>query len=206
VQVFLHQVTAESIFYRTKPDCSKSKRLITSLANALYNKPGENPLKKVDFQPYAQAVLDRLDDNDEELATLANNLSTLYQALGQLDRALEYQLKALAIREKILSADHPHLAQSYNNVATIYRAMGQLDRALEYQLKALEIKEKILSADHPDLATSYNNLSTIYFYLGRKKEALEYAQRAVAILEKLFPAGHPNLDIMRKNLEIIKKM
>ncbi len=69
-QVFLHQVTAESIYYRTKPDCSKSRSLITSLADALHNEPGENPLKKIDFQPYAQALLDKHNEYDAELAKL----------------------------------------------------------------------------------------------------------------------------------------
>ncbi len=200
LQVFLHQVTAESIFYRTKPDCSKSKSLITSLANALYCEPGENPLEKAEYQPYASAVLDRLKEDDEELARLANELSLLYQDMGQLDRALEYQLKAMAIDEKNFSADHPDLAISYNNVAAIYQAIGKLDRALEYQLKALEIDEKILPADHPDLAISYNNISQIYQDMGQLDRALEYQLKAMAIDEKNFSKDHPDLAISYNNV------
>ncbi len=205
VQVFLHQVTAESIYYRTKPDCSKSKRLITSLADALSCEPGENRLKKVDFQPYAQAALDRLNEDDKELATLANNISLLYQDIGQLDRALEYQLKAMAIYDKILSQDHPSLAKSYNNVAAIYQDMGQLDRALVYSLKTVAIFEKILSADHPSLATSYNNVSMIYLDMGQLYRALEYQLKAMAIIEKILPADHPSLAISYNNISGIQR-
>ncbi len=205
LQVFLHQVTAESIYYRTKPDCSKSRRLITSLANALYYEPGENPLEKAEYQPYAQAVLERLNDDDEELARLANQLSLLYLAMGQLERALEDQLKSLKIKEKILSHDHPSLATSHNNVAMIYQAMGSLDQALAYQLKALGIREKILSADHPSLATSYNNVATIYKDMGSLDQALAYQLKAMGIREKILSADHPHLASSYNNVALIYK-
>ncbi len=203
MQVFLHQGTAESIFYRTKPDCSKSKRLITSLANALYYEPGENPLKKVDFLPYAQAVLERLNENDEELARLANHLSLLYQAMGSLDQALAYQLKAIVIWDKVLSADHPSLATSYNNVSLIYRDMGKLDQALDYSLKSLTIREKILSADHPSLATSYNNVALIYKDMGSLDQALAYQLKALEIDEKILSQSHPSLATSYNNVSLI---
>jgi tetratricopeptide (TPR) repeat protein len=77
---------------------------------------------------------------------LANQLSLLYKDMGQLDRALEYQLKAMAIREKILSADHPSLAQSYNNLSAIYFNLGRIQEALDYAQRAVAILEKLFPA------------------------------------------------------------
>lgn len=39
------------------------------------------------------------------LATNYNNISTIYQAMGELKKALEYQEKALKIREEILGRE-----------------------------------------------------------------------------------------------------
>ena len=43
-----------------------------------------------------------LDKNHPYIATSYNNLSHIYQAMGDLSKALEYQLKAVEIREKVL--------------------------------------------------------------------------------------------------------
>ncbi|NIM13604.1 MAG: tetratricopeptide repeat protein, partial [Candidatus Aminicenantes bacterium] len=70
-----------------------------------------------------------------------NNLSNIYQDLGQFDRALEFQEKAQKIWEAVLDKNHPDLAKSYNNLSMIYKALGQPKRALEFQEKALKICE-----------------------------------------------------------------
>ena len=203
--IFMHQVIQEVTRYRYTPGVEKCKALITSLANRLSLEPGENPMDKKEYVIFADTLLKHIDDQDEELARLSNNLSTIYNALGQLEQALEFQKKALKIREAVLAKNHPSLATSYNNLSTIYKALGQLEQALEFQLKDVKISEEILSKNHPSLATSYNNLSTIYYTLQDYKKAIQYGQQAVAILQNLFPNGHPNLDTAKKNLELIKK-
>ena len=35
-----------------------------------------------------------------------NNLSTVYQDMGDLNKALEYQVKAIEIKEKVLDKNH----------------------------------------------------------------------------------------------------
>ena len=209
-RLYLHPVMQEVVRYRAKPDAQKCKTLIISLANKLNLEPGDNPILKKEYILYGESVVRALameaEEKDEDLATLANNLSTIYQDMGQLDRALEFQLKALAIKEAVLDKNHPSLATSYNNVSMIYQDMGQLDRALEFQLKALAIREAVLDKNHPSLAQSYHNLSYNYQDMNDNATALAYAEKAVAILQFNFPNGHPNLDVMKGNLENIKKV
>ena len=128
-----------------------------------------------------------------ELATACNNVAATYRDLGDHEKALEYALKALGIREKKLPPDHPDLARSYSNVAATYGALGDREKALEYDLKALGIREKKLPPDHPDLATSYNNVAATYGELGDHERALEYMLKALGIWEKKLPPDHPDL-------------
>jgi tetratricopeptide (TPR) repeat protein len=204
-KIKLHQVMKDTLIYHTKPDVKKCQNLISSIAEMLFCEPGENPLNKKGFLPFGDSILKYLTEKDQHIATLANNLSLIYSDLGQLEKALEYQMRALEIREKILDPDHPDLAQSYNDLSLNYLDLGQSEKALEYQRRALEIREKILDSDRPDLAQSYNNLSLIYSDLGQLEKATEFQLRANEIYEKILDPDHPSLATSYNNLSLIYK-
>ena len=199
--IFMHQVIQEVIRYKTSPDAKKCKNLIASLATCLRLNPGDNPITKKEYVIFAETLLQYIDENDKDLATLSNNCSTIYLAMGSLENASVFQLRALRIRERLFDKNHLDLAESYNNLAEIYRTGGKPEKALEYQLKDVEISEEVLDKNHPSLATSYNNLALVYKDLKDYKSAVQYEKKAVAILQKVFPDGHPNLDVMRRNLD-----
>jgi hypothetical protein len=49
----------------------------------------------------------------------------LYQELGRNAEAEPLATRALAIREKALGADHPHVATAIHNLAELYRTLGR---------------------------------------------------------------------------------
>jgi tetratricopeptide (TPR) repeat protein len=97
-------------------DC---ERLIVSLSGKLYWEPEENPLDKQGYVVFAAALLGNIKETHEKIAALANNVSTIYYAMGQLEKALD-------IREKVLDKNHPDLALSYHNLSFIYRDMEDI--------------------------------------------------------------------------------
>ena len=137
-----------------------------------------------------------------ELATACNNVAATYGALGDHEKALEYNLKALGIWEKKLPPDHPALATSYSNAAVIYGELGDYEKQLEYHLKALGIREKKLPPDHPALALSYNNMAGTYGELGDHEKELEYNLKALGICEKKLPPDHPDLALSYNNVAV----
>ena len=132
------------------------------------------------------------------LATAYNNVGSTYGALGDHKKALEYKLKALEIREKVLPPEHPDLAASYNNVGIAYGHLGDHQKELEYLLKALVICEKVLLPDHPYNAMCCNNLAWTYYNMGQYETALEYMCRAAEIADRSLPEGHPSRVNYRK--------
>ena len=148
----------------------------------------------------AVALLEQNAPNSQSLATAYNNLGSTYGHLGDHEKELEYQLKALAIKEQVLPPTHPSLATSYNNVGSTYLRLGEHEKALEYLLKALLIREQILPPTHPDLATSYNNVGSTYGHLGDHKKELEYQLKALAIREQVLPPNHPSLATSYNNV------
>jgi len=204
--VKIHPVIQEAIRGQTNPDFEKCKILINSIIKKLYNESGDNPLLKKEYILYAESILgyfERIKEENEDIATLANNLSTIYKDMGDLNQSLDFQLKVVEIFEKIFDKNHPSLATSYNNLSMIYQDMGDLNQSLDFQLKALEIREKIFDKNHPSLATSYNNLSAIYQDMGDLNQSLDFQLKALEIREKIFDKNHPDLAISYNNLSII---
>ena len=157
---------------------------------------------------YNRRILQKREQNmpdSAELATACNNVAATYGELGDHEKQLEYNLKALGIREKKLPPDHPDLAGSYSNVAYTYGELGDHEKELEYDLKALGIREKKLPPDHPDLATSYNNIGITYYYLRDYQRSLEYLEKALAIREKKLPAGYSRTEETRRSIAAVKK-
>jgi len=199
----MHQVVSHVLRSQTKPDAHKCTVLIDSLKWKLYPKPGDNPLTRAEWVDFAAQLLSFITDNDKNLAALANNLSAIYLALGQMEKALAFQEKAIQIREAVLAPNHSDLAQSYNNLSAIYQALGQMEKALEFQEKAIQILEVVLAPNHPHLAASYNNLSAIYQALGQMEKALEFQEKAIQILEVVLAPNHPHLAASYNNLSAI---
>ena len=84
------------------------------------------------------------------LATSYNNVGSTYGALGDHKQALESQLKALAIFERVLPENHPDLALSFNNIAWTYYALGRIGEAATHMRRAADIiNRSALPETHP---------------------------------------------------------
>ena len=67
-------------------------------------------------------------------------MADIYQDLGDLEQAKEYQQRALKIRLDKLGPEHVDVGTSYNKLALIYQDLGDLEQAKEYQQPALKIR------------------------------------------------------------------
>jgi tetratricopeptide (TPR) repeat protein len=139
---------------------------------------------------------------DAELAEaeqLMQQVIELYNQ-GQYADAIPLAERALAIREKVLGAEHPDVATSLNNLALLYRAMGNYPQAEPLLQRALAIREKMLGAEHPDVATSLGNLALLYDEMGSYQQAEPLYQRALAIRERVLGVEHPDVATSLSNL------
>ncbi len=58
------------------------------------------------------------------MATSLNNLAELYRAQGRYAQAEPLYPRSLAIREKALGPEHPHVAASLSSLALLYKCRG----------------------------------------------------------------------------------
>ncbi len=206
-----HPVIAETTKAQLQPDAVNCGILIKNVTDLLRpdEATNESIITRAPYAPLAEAVFKGVwkEKGDfiaegEIVATLAVWLGNLFRDLGELYAALDYDEKAIIIREKVLPPEHPDLAASYTNIAETYGELGEHQKRLEYNQKDLAISEKVLPPEHPDLAVSYNNLAETYRALGENQKSLEYNQKALAICEKVLSPEHPDLARSYNNLAL----
>ncbi len=103
---------------------------------------------------------------------------------GQYAEAEPLYKRSLAIREKALGPQHPHVATSLNNLADLYRAQGKYAEAEPLYQRALGLVEKALGPEHPHVAQSLENYAALLREIGRTTEAAKLEARAKAIRAK----------------------
>ncbi len=125
--------------------------------------------------------------NHPAIATARNNLGNVFGARGlamasrgdstgstrSFTKALAYYRESYGIRQRLLTAPHPYLANSLNNLGWIYTMLGWYNAAEEPLLKALGMWKEVYGADHPEVAKTCGNLINLYKATGSRKKLRE---------------------------------
>ncbi len=159
------------------------------------------PAPLLAWQSHLRAVTNAaFDREDEQAAGLCNSLGYHLSMIGDYAGARPYLERALAIRQKVLGAEHSATAFSLNNLGSLLQEMGDLAGARPYLERAFRIIDKVLGAEHPATATSLNNLGYLLQEMGDLAGARPYYERALVITEKVLGAEHPNTARSLNNL------
>ncbi|MBQ3244583.1 MAG: DUF2225 domain-containing protein, partial [Bacteroidaceae bacterium] len=152
------------------------------------------------YQCALQSALNKYGDKHPDVATIYNNIGSVYSSQGNYSQALEYYNKALEIRLVVFGEQHSNVATCYNNIGGVYDNQGNYSQALEYYNKALEIWLAVFDEQHPNVATSYNNIGDVYSSQGNYSQALEYYNKALEILLVVFGEQHPDVALSYNNI------
>ena len=136
-------------------------------------------------------------------AELRGLLGTLYQEIGNYDRAEEMHRAALATRQKLFGKESGEAAKSLNDLGLALLANNKLAEAEAAHRGALVIRQHLYGDQNAETATSLNDLSSVYRQETKLAQAEPMARQALAIREKLF--GHEHLEVADslRNLSII---
>ncbi|MGA2702455.1 MAG: CHAT domain-containing protein [Isosphaeraceae bacterium] len=124
-------------------------------------------------------------------AQTLNGRAVILYGQGKYAQAQPLYEKALEIRRRLLSDDHPDTATSYNNLALNLNAQGKYALAQPLFEKALEIRRRLLSDDHPDTAISYAWLAANLANQGKYAQAQPLFEKALEIRRRLLTDDHP---------------
>ncbi len=121
-----------------------------------------------------------LSDKQTHGAVLGN-LGNAYSDLGQVEKAIQYYEKALAIAQEI--GDRRGEGNRLGNLGLAYSALGQVEKAIQYYEKALAIAQEI--GDRRNEGNWLGNLGLAYSDLGQVKKAIQFYEKALTIDKKI---------------------
>ena len=126
-------------------------------------------------------------------ALAVHNLGVVLLDEGRTEQAKTELRRALAVRERYLPPDHPHLARSYNALGSVALREGDPEKAAELFKKALALRKRTLGPDHAYVALGLRQLALADQALGRLDDAEADLDQAIAIQERALGPDHPDL-------------
>ncbi|MFV8756208.1 tetratricopeptide repeat protein [Nannocystaceae bacterium ST9] len=133
-------------------------------------------------------------------ASLLNAIGVVHFAQGDYAGALDHYVRALAIKEHTLGADHLELAASLSNIGIVYFEIGDDELALVQFRRALAIQEAMLGPDHLDVAGTLVNESIALYRLREFDAATTDLLRALVIQESVLGRDHVDVATTLTNL------
>jgi len=117
-----------------------------------------------------------------------------------LAEARRLAARSMHVREAMLGARHPEVAECVNLIGYAWKLQGDHERAREQYGLALAMQRESLGADSLAEADTLTNLGEMYFDQRRFTEAIDAMTRAVAIREMKLDAGSTAIATARQSL------
>jgi two-component system, NarL family, sensor histidine kinase UhpB len=141
-------------------------------------------------------------EQSNHTALVYNDLGYLYGLRDDLEKQVDWYLKAIRLYEK--TGDQYGLASTTSSLAAVYAKLGDNPKAFELSRKAIAMRQS--TGDIKGLANSYENLSRLYWGVSLDS-ASRYQQLAMQHAEKsgvksLMIRSYDNLSVlnnMQKN-------
>jgi CHAT domain-containing protein/uncharacterized protein HemY len=138
--------------------------------------------------------------HDEAYPATLNNQATVYQNLGQLERAEKAFREIQAIDSVSVGTSHPDYAITLSNLGLVYADEGKYKQAENVLTRALEIQKKNNEAKTVSYARKLNNLAKVYRMAGTPEKAIPLHEQALAIFKKMLGENTPEYATTSFNL------
>lgn len=149
------------------------------------------------------SILEKATSPEAKLMLMTNydNISTTYTNLGQPEKALEYNSKAMSYFESIPNLPPTELAKCLNNRASIYTDLHKYSEAKDaWERAAALVKDTSNDAFKAILA---DNMAQAYNRLGQPEKAYEVRKDALKKMVAAYGPTHPEVAKCLGNLSTL---
>lgn len=163
------------------------------IANILAN---SGDLKKA--QAYLEQALDLVPEKEyknRQYMCLIENLSSVHNGLGHVERSKKLAKKALKMREAFDGANSLSLKTTLNTLGLLYFNLGETTKAIDIFTRALHIVEDKKGRENNDYAKLLWNRANAYSQTKNLELALQDFHEVKAIFDKIY-----NYDCLDKGL------
>ena len=116
----------------------------------------------------------------------------MYQHKGQLDRALDYQLKSLKIKRlQSKGKETADIGEALHNIGSIYQAQNKPRQALPYFEKSLKIWLEHYGENYYLVGAAYTKQGAVYTDLKQWGKAMTFLEKALELRQRIYGEGHP---------------
>ncbi len=140
-------------------------------------------------------------------ASIRNTLGVSYWYLGEQEKALEQQKRAVALRRQELGPKHPETVGAMNDLAIVLDRMGKFADEQKILEEVVAVKRRTLGPEDPVTLRSVNNLATVMAMQGLLEDAVKLAKETLEIQRRVEGPesiatlrSEYNLAIMRRHL------
>lgn len=133
------------------------------------------------------------------------NLSSAYRKCQDMDGALKYALKALALSQKLLGENHVTTAGCYNTLGLLYNKLNNYDKSLEHYRKAIAIVEQLPGDNNWNRSNYYINIAGTYADMSNFPIAIDFYKKALELRRKDLGENHPLLGNVYNNLGYVER-
>ena len=144
----------------------------------IYSDIGNYPMAMKYFQK-ARYIRASIKDESGTASSLDEIGKIIFDFEGNIDKALDYYLRALEIRERI--DERITIPVSLIHIGEVYKAKGNNEKALTFYNRALNISQEI--GEKKRVSETYIEIGNIYIDLKDYEQALIYFYRAKKINE-----------------------
>lgn len=96
-----------------------------------------------------------------QMATACHEIGYIYKAKGQLNTAMTWYNRSLAIREQIRGKNSPAIAETLNNLGELYAAKKEWKQAMDCHKRALKIRQKHFDSNSLEVTMSKFNIAGV---------------------------------------------
>ena len=169
--------------------------------------PVEGLGRDVSVVESVEQAVPRIDATFAEQPTLESAvrhaIGRTFARLGRFDEAEEQLRKALAIRRRILGADHPDIAETVNALGEVRYDRGDLDGAERLYDEALAMRVRLFGDTHETVAATLDNLGNVYQERGETAEAERAYRDALEMRTSLFGPEHRDVASSMNNVATV---
>ena len=132
----------------------------------------------------------RYPDIHEQIASTLNHISSLYQNMGDYDKALPYAIEAHEMRLEIFGPGHLNTIAAHSNTARAYSGAGKLEESAETYREVLKIFRQEYGNDNFYIAGILQSYGNVYLKMEDYGRAEEIIRESLEHSERLLPADH----------------
>jgi serine/threonine protein kinase len=165
-------------------------------------KPDPNLTVRTALDRAAARIGSRFASDPVVEAAIRQTIGTTYRDLGLYAQAEQQMAQALALRRRVLGADHPDTTTSMSDLGTVFMLERDLAKAEPLIAEALNIRRARLAPEDPAVIDAENNLATLVSSRGDHARAEQLYRDLLTIKRRQLGDEHADTLVLMNNLTV----